>query len=213
MMELISPDIIGVATETEQLKTFPKNVYSPTSFLSSGLAKQIQGNTDAIVYGLTGNTLDENLTVSEGHKHDDNRSQLRWRQLATYQFSDLEVELRTTPKDLVILNLWVPSHFTTSIYIRVRVSTAAAATVLATLRFHFNESDFTTNYTKEILISTHRVYDSEWVESDGIDINNMPGDLVLTGFYPVTIQMTGHLSALTETVAIEEISFGCWSAM
>jgi len=218
-MEYINPDIIGVATEEEKLTTFAKNNLLPTSFLASSLPKKIQKNTDAIVYGLTGDTLDADLEVTEGHKHNDNRSQLRWKQIASYNFvnfhSSISEAVRldsTSETNLAVFNLWIPSDYITSVVCRIRVSSAGSSNVLATFRIKFNESDYSTDYTKEILLTTHRAYDNEWIETEGIDINGMPSDVDIAGFYPVIVQLTGFLSSLSEFVSLHEISFGIWSA-
>src|SRR5262245_37707064 len=65
---------------------WPHNLHRDTAVFQSLGLRVLQKQADALYLAGTGDDLDDDVSITTGHKHDDWSSLLRWRQLGSWRF-------------------------------------------------------------------------------------------------------------------------------
>ena len=213
----------SINSDEADLRSFPANSLGMASFFGSAQIHQMGENAKAIVLGASGETLDTDLTVTGGHRHNTQHSRLRWQQLATFPFvnssesgDDIEDALciRATAANITVaLKLWIPFEDSKHIIPRFRVSVAPApsAVVMANLVLnYYDQGGALLETTAPLTISTSRAIDREWFECPPINLSAADADATFTDMLSVWAELTTTMGAITEFVYIHELSFGVY---
>lgn len=211
----------------ENLTTFAPNRMPLTGYFDAEILEVAKNNLQALVAGAIGDNLTADLTVTEGHKHDNDAHRLLWRQLASFPLlnncSPTFPPFGTAPDevfdsvaiddnsdlDLAVLCLLVTAADAAVLIPRVKVSNDNSATTDCNITLSFYETDCTTLVaTQTITISTATARDRVWVDGSAIDCSGGAADVDLPSHVPLVVFVTGALDADTEDVALHEIAFG-----
>jgi hypothetical protein len=215
-------------SDEAKLRTFPNNSLGMSSFFGSAQINQMGENSKALVLGLTGETLEADLSVSAGHQHNTTGSRLRWLQLATFPFvnssgsaDDIEDAfcIRTTALlKRATVKLTVPSSDATHVIPRIKISVAPAPSAVCNLNLVLNWYQHQTGallYAQPLFnMSTSQAIDRQWFECQPVDLialgatfdDNNPQVFN----YSAIAELTSTLSANTEFVYVHELSFGVY---
>jgi hypothetical protein len=218
----------AINTDEAKLRTFPKNALNVSEFFGSRQIHHMGENSKALVFGITGETLEADLSVGFGHQHNTQQSRLRWLQLATFPFVNSSISgddiedafcIRSTGlTKRACVKLTVPFADATHVIPRIKISVAPApsATVNLNLLLNWrNHSNGTLLYAQPLLnLSTFQALDRQWFECQPIDImaigaqpdENNP----IFVAYAILAELTSTLSANTEFFYIHELSFGVY---
>ena len=217
----------SINSDEAKLRTFPVNALGVASFFGSQQIHQMGENIKALVFGATGETLEEDLAVTLGHQHNTRASRLRWRQLATFPFvnssisgDDIEDSLclrSTAQTKRAVVKLSVPSSDAGHVIPRFRISVASApsAVINAQLTLKYYTMAGALLFTAPSLnVNTFRAIDREWFDCPPVDLITIgaQADVNFPSMvsYSCFVELDTTMSATTEFVYIHELSWGVY---
>ncbi len=217
----------SINSDEAKLRTFPANSMGVASFFGAQQIHQMGENIKALVLGATGETLEADLFVGQGHQHNTQASRLRWLQLATFPFvnspldgGDIEDSLcirSTALTKRALVKLSVIASDAIHVVPRFRVSMSPGPNPpqncqLLLKYYDLNGALLATTYP--VTLTTFRSMDREWVYGQPVDLiamgANFDVNFPLIINYGVLVSFESIMSANLDFVYVHEMSWGVY---
>ncbi len=178
--------------DARPLRGLPANIGHESDPFGVLLADMSAKNADALVLSATGRDLDSDLTVTEGHKHNNGYSRILWHQLLSWDHAGDEegfgssgnregaIITNTSSKDIAVLPLKLPTILNgagptlTSYYLRLRFrfrvsnpsvgSSAYTTLYLKVVLFRPDMGDYYEQFQIAAQSSAAHTLSNEWLE-------------------------------------------------